>query len=239
MLKKQKSSLLPCPDGLQQLDLGVSLFRTHPLLNNSLRHYRDKANPNFNLSNVGANQPMYFVSWNETQEFIRKLNERNDGFVYRLPTEAEWEYACRAGTTGDYAGNLDTLGWYGDNSGREQRSSLAEWVKNKRDGQKYFDNFLKPNGNGTHEVGMKAPNAWGLYDMHGNVWEWCADWYGDYASGDQTDPVGAPGGQYRVLRGGSWVNLAAYCRSAYRNWLVPGARNINIGFRVVVAARTQ
>ena len=85
---------------------------------------------------------MYYVSWNEAREFIRRLNERNDGFVYRLPTEAEWEYACRAGTTGECAGNLDLLAWYADNSGRQ-----------------------------AHPVGTKQPNAFGLYDMHGNVRE--------------------------------------------------------------------
>ena len=208
------------------------------VMGTTVQQQRDKANPNFNLSNVGPNQPMYFVSWEEAQELIRKLNERNDGFVYRLPMEAEWEYACRAGTNGDYAGNLNTLGWYGDNSGREQRNSLAEWVKSERNSQKYYDQFLKPNGNGTHEVGMKAPNPWGVYDMHGNVYEWCEDWYGDYASGNQTDPTGAANGQYRVRRGGSWSYVGRICRAAYRSRNAPGVRSDSIGFRVVVAART-
>ena len=110
-----------------------------------------------------------------------------------MPTEAEWEYACRAGTTGAYAGKLKDMGWYDDNS-----------------------------GNRTHPVGQKQPNAWGLYDMHGNVWEWCADWYGDYPGGAVTNPTGAGSGDLRVLRGGSYRNIASYCRSAARSWGGPG-----------------
>ncbi|MGE0885501.1 MAG: SUMF1/EgtB/PvdO family nonheme iron enzyme [Blastocatellales bacterium] len=209
------------------------------VMGTTVQQQRDKANPNFVLSNIGPNQPMYFVNWEEVQEFIKRLNAKNDGFVYRLPTEAEWEFAARAGTTGDYAGNLDAMAWYADNSGKARRDSLAEWVKSGRDYQKYYDNFLKPNGNGTHDVGTKAPNAWGLFDMHGNVWEWCSDWYGDYPSGNQTDPQGATTGQYRALRGGSWDYLGRYCRSAVRSWYAPGNRYDVIGFRVVAVSRTQ
>ena len=122
----------------------------------------------------------------------------------RLPTEAEWEYACRAGTTGDYAGSLDEMGWYDENSGKQ-----------------------------THPVGQKKPNAWGLYDMHGNVWEWCGDWHGDLPGGD--DPVGPASGSIRVGRGGSWGSYAFYCRSAYRSRIFPGYRYVNLGFRVALA----
>ncbi len=205
------------------------------VMGTTVQQQRDKANPNFYLSNVGPNQPMYFVSWEEAQEFTRKLNEKNDGYVYRLPTEAEWEYACRAGTSGDYAGNLNLLGWYGDNSGNVPRNSLAEWVKSGRNGQKYYEQFLKPNGNGTHEVGMKAPNAWGLYDVHGNVWEWCEAWYGAYGSGSKTDPASATSGPYRVLRGGSWPDVGSDCRAANRVRPAPGARSSSFGFRVQAA----
>ncbi|HEX4945654.1 MAG TPA: SUMF1/EgtB/PvdO family nonheme iron enzyme [Blastocatellia bacterium] len=205
----------------------------------TVQQQHKKADITFNLSNVGPNQPMYFVSWEEAQQFIRRLNDRYDGFVYRLPTEAEWEYACRAVTTGDYAGRLNSLGWYGDNSGHEPLDSWAEWVKSGRDYQKYWMQFLKPNGNGTHEVGLKAPNAWGLYDMHGNVWEWCEDWYGNYASWHQTNPKGAPKGQYRVLRGGSWHNNGRACRSTSRIGAAPDARSEDGGFRVAAVARTQ
>ena len=126
---------------------------------------------------------------------------------YRLPTEAQWEYACRAGTTTAYnTGDTisDDTGWYTSNSGSK-----------------------------THEVGKKSANAWGLYDMHGNVWEWCWDWYGDYSSGAQTDPMGASSGSYRVGRGGSWAYSAEYLRSAYRGYINPYDGDTNLGFRLV------
>jgi len=123
----------------------------------------------------------------------------------RLPTEAEWEYACRAGITGDYAGNLDDMGWYDANSGKQ-----------------------------THPVGQKRPNAWGLYDMPGNVWEWCWDWYGENLPGGN-DPVGPASGSYRVVRGGSWYSSADFCRSANRLYDDPSGRYDYVGFRVVLA----
>jgi formylglycine-generating enzyme required for sulfatase activity len=125
---------------------------------------------------------------------------------YRLPTEAEWEYACRAGTTGEFARDLDAMAWYGSNSGYT-----------------------------THPVGQKQANAWGLYDMHGNVWEWCADWYGYYPGGSVTDPRGGAWGGYRVNRGGSWDRSAQYCRSAARGWLEPDYRGYLLGFRLALA----
>ena len=112
------------------------------------------------------------------------------GNAFRLPTEAEWEYACRAGTTGDRYGNIDVIAWYYSNSGST-----------------------------THPVGQKQANAWGLFDTLGNVWEWCQDWYGDYSAGYQTDPTGPGSGSYRVDRGGSWCDdarLRALCRSRRR-----------------------
>ena len=126
---------------------------------------------------------------------------------YRLPTEAQWEYACRAGTTTAYntgASISDNTGWYYSNS-------------NSR----------------THEVGKKPANAWGLYDMHGNVLEWCYDWYGTYASGSQTDPTGASSGTSRVVRGGSWGSSAGVLRSAYRYGINPYVRYGDVGFRLV------
>ena len=153
--------------------------------------------------------PVEQVSWDDAQNFINKLNELNDGFRYRLPTEAEWEYACRAGTTGDYAGNLGEMAWYSENSGSK-----------------------------THPVGGKQPNAWGLFDMHGNVWEWCQDWYHDSyngAPGDASAWLSRGEQKYRVLRGGSWDGNAAVLRSATRSWQQPDGpgRLSNLGFRVV------
>ncbi len=156
-----------------------------------------------------SNFPVDSVSWNDGQDFIRKLHSSGlmpAGFRFRLPTEAEWEYACRAGATGPYSGSrLDSLGWYDSNS----------------------------NGR-THEVGTKSPNAWGLYDMHGNVWEWCADCYGDYGWGSQTDPTGPSSGSDRVLRGGGWNYGAKYCRSAFRVALDPTYRYNDGGFRLIL-----
>ena len=132
----------------------------------------------------GPQNPVEKVSWDDAVEFCRKLSElpaeKQAGYVYRLPTEAEWEYACRAGTTteysfGDSESELGAYAWYGQNSGRT-----------------------------THPVGQKKPNAWGLYDMHGNVHEHCQDWYGDHPSGSVTDPTGSASGNTRVLRGGHY-----------------------------------
>ena len=126
---------------------------------------------------------------------------------YRLPTEAQWEYACRAGTTTAYnTGDTisDNTGWYSSNSGSK-----------------------------THEVGKKSANAWGLYDMHGNVYEWCWDWVGSYLSEAQTDPLGASSGTGRVLRGGGWGTSAEYLRSAYRSYYNPNGRGNSLGFRLV------
>lgn len=148
--------------------------------------------------------PVESVSWEDAQEFIRKLNAKNDGYKYRLPTEAEWEYAARAGTTGDFYGNLDSIAWYDGNS----------------DGK-------------THPVGQKQANAFGLYDMSGNVWEWCQDWYSDYPSGAVTNPTGATSGSYRVLRGGGWFYVAVFLRSAIRFGYPPWERSYDLGFRVV------
>lgn len=163
-----------------------------------------------NFKDCGANCPIEQVSWDDIQVFLRKLNQKNDGFEYSLPSEAQWEYAARAGTTTLYGGtgNLDDLGWYGKNSGRK-----------------------------THPVGEKRANGFGLYDMHGNVWEWCSDWYGSYSSGQATDPTAASSGQSRVLRGGSWFNVANYSRSAFRSRNSPADRYSFYGFRVVARGK--
>ncbi|MFA4987329.1 MAG: formylglycine-generating enzyme family protein [Candidatus Brocadiia bacterium] len=167
----------------------------------------------------GDDLPVSCVSWNDTVEFCRKLTEAEskkgnlpDGLVYRLPTEAEWEYCCRAGSTTEFS--------FGDDEGR-----LGDYA--------WFDKNSKST---THPVGTKKPNAWGLYDMHGNVLEWCYDWYAaKYQTGDQTDPVGPATGLLRVWRGGSWILNAGFCRSANRPWDKPGLIYF-YGFRVVVSA---
>jgi formylglycine-generating enzyme required for sulfatase activity len=153
--------------------------------------------------------PVEQVSWEDAQQFISQLNSLNDGYKYRLPTEAEWEYAARAGTSGDYAGVLEQMAWYSENSGGK-----------------------------THPVGTKQPNAWGLYDMHGNVWEWVADWYdgGYYGKSPRQDPSGPSGGSYRVKRGGGWNYAADVCRAAYRGYGTPGFRISDLGLRL---ARTR
>ena len=150
--------------------------------------------------------PVESVSWDDAQAFIGRLNARSGGARYRLPTEAEWEYAARAGTSGDRYGNLDAIAWYSGNSGRR-----------------------------THPVGQKAPNAWGLYDMLGNVQEWVGDWYGDYPGGAVTDPRGPGSGSVRVVRGGGWVADAGDCRASYRGGYWPGVRDraTLLGFRLL------
>lgn len=151
----------------------------------------------------GAALPVENVSWEDCQKFIEKLNSKGGG-TFRLPTEAEWEYACRAGTTGDLAGNLDEMAWYVENS-----------------------------GNKTHPVGTKKPNAWGLYDMHGNVWEWCQDRYGEYGPGKQIDPRGPATGFSRVFRVGCFGDKADLIRSAARSGNSPSYRLHTLGFRLV------
>lgn len=168
-------------------------------------------NPGFE---PGEQDPVTCISFEDAQAFIRWIN-RVDDRGYRLPTEAEWEYACRAGTATDYSSgpmtsydcdhdpNLARVGWYCYNS-----------------------------GNRTRPVGQKEPNAWGLYDMHGNVWEWCDDHYSDYPSGPVKDPRGPGIASYRVFRGGSFSSSAQSCRSANRNRLTPRYVYVGLGFRL-------
>jgi formylglycine-generating enzyme required for sulfatase activity len=166
----------------------------------------------------GGKCPVEQVSWDDAQKFINQLNESNDGFKYRLPSEAEWEYACRAGMTGDYLGNLMQLGWYSENSGDEEGSYLHRYATRE-----------------THAVGGKHP-SWGVYDMHGNVMEWCQDWYHETYDGAPADgSAWLSGGdqKYRVFRGGSWNFPASFARSAFRLMNSPDSRNDGSGFRVV------
>lgn len=189
---------------------------------------------------AGVNLPVESVSWDDCEEFLARLTALKDGYGYRFPTEAEWEYACRAGTKDDYAGVLDEMGWYVNNSGDKPIEAYQCW-SDAKDWADYQDRFIMPNGNKPHPVGLKAPNAWGLYDMHGNVWEWCNDWYDEkaYGVGSASDPKGPDKGDYHVLRGGSWINVANNCRSACRDWNTPSERSFDDGLRLVmIPART-
>ena len=158
----------------------------------------------------GDNLPVECVSWNDVQEFLRKLNAMT-GKRYRLPTEAEWEFAARGGNSSrgyKYSGSnsLGSVAWYDGNSGSR-----------------------------THAVGTKSPNELGIYDMSGNVWEWCQDWYGSYSSSSQRNPKGPNSGSYRVYRGGSWYFNARYCRVSYRNYFTPDFwNNLHLGFRLAL-----
>ena len=156
----------------------------------------------------GADRPVEGVSWDDAVAFCRRLSEIT-GEKYRLPTEAEWEYACRAETEAKYFwgdGEATDYAWFWDNSGEE-----------------------------THTVGEKEPNAWGLYDMSGNVWEWCLDWYDEnyYSRSADKDPSGPTSGTSRVVRGGSWYNSLKNQRSSSRFGFRPDKANYYIGFRVV------
>ena len=157
----------------------------------------------------GADLPVECVSWDDCQEFIQKLN-RLTGRNFRLPNETEWEFACRGGNNSrgyKYSGSNDTdnVAWYWDNSGRK-----------------------------THPVATKAPNELGIYDMSGNVWEWCSDWYANYTSYSQTNPTGPQSWSRRVYRGGSWSGNARYCRSSNRGDINPACRCINLGLRLAL-----
>jgi formylglycine-generating enzyme required for sulfatase activity len=175
-----------------------------------------RTNPS-NYKNCGEDCPVEQVSWNDIQQFIEILNiKETTSIEYRLPTESEWEYSARAGTTtalvnGDitepncgFDANLNETGWYCGNS-----------------------------NNTTHPIAQKVPNLWGLFDMQGNVWEWCQDSYGSYPDGVVIDPVGPDTGSYRIFRGGSAVSgNAGYNRSASRNYIKPSVRYSNVGFRL-------
>ena len=181
------------------------------VMKTTVRQQRDKGNSSSPLRGEGPDYPMYYVSWIEARDFCERLS-RLDGKDYRLPTEAEWEYACRAGSAGRYCfgdsdSGLDSYAWYSSNSGVS-----------------------------THPVGEKNANTFGLYDMHGNVWEWCSDYYDSdyYSKSPASDPPGPSTGVSRVVRGGSWYDIPRNCRSAYRARYAPGHRTYGTGFRVVV-----
>jgi formylglycine-generating enzyme required for sulfatase activity len=182
-------------------------------------------------------QPVVRVSWNDAQAFIAKLNVMSDGYVYRLPSEAEWEYAARAGSTG-VPGDLDSTAWYGNNSGKAPLDSLTILSTDASN----YGTRLDENENGTHEVGRKQPNRFGLYDMYGNVWEWCEDWYHDsYIGAPTSGSAWINGGEQkrRVLRGGSWYGKTNRVGPSIRDFRTPVDRAPvpHIGFRLVAVVR--
>jgi formylglycine-generating enzyme required for sulfatase activity len=188
-------------------------------------------------------RPVERVSWHDSQKFMQRINDRITGLNLVLPSEAQWEYACRAGTqAATYVGDLeileesnapllDNIAWYGGNSGVDFD------LKEGEDSSSWSEKQYPHEQAGTREVALKKANPWGLYDMLGNVWEWCLDGEREYKEENQIDPLGAmEDGVKRVLRGGSWIISARYVRSAYRNADDPGHRYYYIGFR---CARVQ
>lgn len=166
------------------------------------------------FKNAGATAPVEKVTWDEAMEFCQKITmvegeagRLPDGYVFSLPTEAQWEYACRAGSQAEFGGSgkLEEMGWFGRNSRKT-----------------------------THPVGQKQPNDWNFYDMHGNVWEWCRDWFDSYPAGSVVDPVGASTGDTRVSRGGGWQDFPEMCRSTSRVRNAPDSRDETLGFRVAL-----
>jgi formylglycine-generating enzyme required for sulfatase activity len=196
------------------------------------------------MKSVGG--PMYFygcsrcpvesTTWDEAIAFINKLNARNDGYIYELPSEAKWEYACRASTKGGDGTDFKSVAWYADNSGSELLDATNIW---ETDNDHYYDR-LKSNLEKTHVVGTRKPNAFGLFDMQGNVWEWCADRANDsYEGGPPLDGSAWVKGQEgaRIRRGGSFISPVDMLRCATRVRDPAGRRENDIGFRVVAVER--
>lgn len=195
-------------DGYYICQFEVTISQWEKVIGTSIYQQRNKAKPDGAFRGTGADYSMYYVSWEEAMEFCRVLSQKT-GRTYTLPTEAQWEYAARGGNKADgtkYAGSnmVDVVAWYKGNS-----------------------------GDTNHPVGTKRPNALGLYDMSGNVWEWCRDWYSsDYRSYETNNPTGPSSGSSRVCRGGGWSSNGA-CRVSYRGGNTPSFRNYDLGFRVV------
>jgi formylglycine-generating enzyme required for sulfatase activity len=202
--------------------------------------WEEKVDANWKSSSQGEDNPVVQVSWNDGVHYCNWLSTA-EGLIpaytvkrgsvtcdwrangYRLPTEAEWEYACRAGTETPF------------NTG----SNITTNQANYNGSYPYNNNTKGTYRKKTTAVGSFAPNQWGLYDMHGNVFEWCWDWYGEYPTGAQTDPQGALSGSDRVIRGGCWYNYARYLRSAVRGSEIPSFRNIFMGFRLACSSSVR
>ncbi|MBE6424987.1 MAG: formylglycine-generating enzyme family protein [Planctomycetaceae bacterium] len=209
--------------GFWMLETEVTQAMWESVMGTTVRQQRDKADPDWSLYGEGAEYPIYYVNWEESRTFCEQLSSKL-GVQVSLPTEAQWEYACRAGTRTAYS--------FGDSlNGREANC----------DGNYPYGTSAKgPYLSRTTPVKSYAKNAWGLYDMHGNVWEWCLDVYEKdfYVRSSSSDPCNwkdENSGSGRVCRGGSWYDDAEYCRSAYRNYSVPVHRYYFLGFRIVLA----
>jgi len=212
-------------------------------------HMKKDSDPSALAYNTDDNAPIYWVSWEEAVACCRRLTEREraagrlpDGYEYRLPTEAEWEYACRAGTTGaTYAGDmeikgkynapvLDAIAWYAGNSS-------VGYTGKGIDTTSFVEKEYPGGIDGPRDVGLKRPNGWGLYDMLGDVYQWCGDWNSDaLPGGNVSDPPGPTSGSFRAVRGGSWDYAAQFCRSANRHGVAPGRRSQNLGFRLTLSS---
>jgi sulfatase modifying factor 1 len=225
-----------------------SLYFDHKETLRDYWHLKKDSDPSKMPLDVANDAPIYWVSWEEAVEFCHRLTEREraagrlpPSYEYRLPTEAEWEYACRAGTTtATYAGDLaikgkhnapilDDIAWYGGNSnvGYTGNGFDLSTLPEKQ----------YPGGTGAQRaVATKKPNAWGLYDMIGNVTEWCSDWYANkLPGGEVVDPRGPDSGALRVMRGACWINAARFCRAACRWSSPPGYRFHGTGFRIALS----
>lgn len=195
-------------EGYYIAECEVTQEQWQKIMGTTIYQQRDKANTEWSIEGNGPNYPMYYVSWHEAQKFCGILSEIT-GKTYMLPTEAQWEYAARGGNKSKgykYSGSnyVETVAWYSSNGGSTN-----------------------------HPVKGKKANELGLYDMSGNVYEWCYDWYDSYSASSQSNPTGASSGQYRVLRGGSWGGSASYCRISNRHYSTPTFRFNDNGFRVV------
>lgn len=179
----------------------------------SIQEQRDLANPNWSLRGVGPQHPIYYVSWNECQELISKLNQHYSeqipkGYKINLPTEAQWEYACQAQDGTKPKGDLSLIAWFDGNSDEQ-----------------------------SHPVGAKNANAWGLHDMYGNVWEWCADRYDHYDPKELKNPQGPRDGDVHSSRGASWHEGAGDCYAAKRDWYSADGRLYNLGLRLAIVPK--
>lgn len=189
---------------VHEIGVGGFWIGKYPVTRRQWAHVMKKEAPERAVSRF----PAANTAWIDAESFIREFNRMTGELAYRLPTEAEWEYVCRCGNSGGFCSgapesNIGEYAWYAANSGGRP-----------------------------HAVGGKKPNAWGVYDMHGNVQEWCMDWYGPYPAESVNDPAGPVTGSCRVYRGGSYIHEAAHCACDFRNWDKPGVRRPALGFRL-------